>query len=526
LIYVFFAVGGFFAPALARRLGPRKGMVLGGLTYVLYVASLIYMITPLVLILSACIGCGAALLWTSQGMMMSQCTNETNKAKYFSMFWGIFNLCVIPGNIAGHFILSANHTDAGNHTKPPVDPLIHMVTGFVAPNSYLFMALTVAGAIGIALFLLLKDADSKYGTAPVIETRPVSQQVKATFMLTFSPRMVCLLPIFTFTGVAMTMWASWFTRQMASTEVGLVMPIFGVAEFIGGFTVGKFIDSFGRGPGIALASSFGLGAMALTYVANHNLVTWCDKHASSQALPCADYTDYGLFYVCAALFGFMDCTIQSVCGAICGGSFNSTGNAADAWALFRTFQAAGAAIGFFISTPLSIENGKTSSESQLLIEIVMTAGLLVISIMGHWLFSKYTILTEVKTSKAAAPVGGMYSQGVVVGGVLYTAGCIGLEAGLTPSQFNAGLSVEQQTAIALQNLVQVLKEAKCSINDVVKTTVFLADINDAAAMNSEYKKVFFGDGLKFPPARSMVAVAKLPLGAAMEIEAVAALPMS
>lgn len=139
---------------------------------------------------------------------MSQCTNETNKAKYFSMFWGIFNLCVIPGNIAGHFILSANHTDAGNHTKPPVDPLIHMVTGFVAPNSYLFMALAVAGAIGIALFFLLKDADSKYGTAPVIETRPVSQQVKATFMLTFSPRMVCLLPIFTFTGVGTSLLLS------------------------------------------------------------------------------------------------------------------------------------------------------------------------------------------------------------------------------------------------------------------------------------------------------------------------------
>ena len=67
--------------------------------------------------------------------------------------------------------------------------------------------------------------------------------------------------------------------------------------------------------------------------------------------------------------------------------------------------------------------------------------------------------------------------------MLYTAGCIGLDAGLTPSQFNAGLSVEQQTAIALENLVQVLKEAKCSINDVVKTTVFLADIDDAAAMS-------------------------------------------
>ena len=237
-------------------------------------------------------------------------------------------------------------------------------------------------------------------------------------------------------------------------------------------------------------------------MANHDLVTWCGKHAPEQDMPCQAYNQYGLFYVCAALYGFMDCTIQSVCGAICGSSFNSTGNAADAWALFRTFQAVGAAVGFFISTPLSINGGTTADESQLLIEIVLTAGLLVISIMGHWLFGKYTILTEVKTSKAAAPVGGMYSQGVVVNGMLYTAGCIGLEAGSTPAEFNAGLSVEQQTAIALQNLVQVLKEAKCSINDVVKTTVFLADINDAAGERGNFPTEILledTDGLHRPP---------------------------
>jgi hypothetical protein len=57
------------------------------------VASLIYMITPVVLFCSALIGIGAALLWTSQGMMMSMSTTDANKASYYSMFWGIFNLC-------------------------------------------------------------------------------------------------------------------------------------------------------------------------------------------------------------------------------------------------------------------------------------------------------------------------------------------------------------------------------------------------------------------------------------------------
>jgi 2-iminobutanoate/2-iminopropanoate deaminase len=142
------------------------------------------------------------------------------------------------------------------------------------------------------------------------------------------------------------------------------------------------------------------------------------------------------------------------------------------------------------------------------------------------MFGKYTVQVEIKTDKAAAPVGGMYSQGVVVNGFLHTAGCIGLTAGDTPDQFNASASIETQTAIALTNLQAVLAAAGCTTNDVVKTTVFLADMDDAAAMNGEYKKVFFGEGKSFAPARSMVAVAKLPLGAKMEIEAVAAMPMN
>jgi hypothetical protein len=126
----------------------------------------------------------------------------------------------------------------------------------------------------------------------------------------------------------------------------------------------------------ALGVTCGFGAMALTYVANHDVVNWCDKHQPHEETPCAGFDDWTLFYVAAALYGFMDCSFQSVCGALCASSFNSTGNAPDAWALFRTFQAVGAAVGFFISTPLSINGGHTSSESQLMTELIITGALM------------------------------------------------------------------------------------------------------------------------------------------------------
>ena len=67
--------------------------------------SYVYIIAPVVFLCAAIIGCGASVLWCSQGIIMTQCTNDTNKATYSGIFWGIFNLCVIPGNVIGHFIL-------------------------------------------------------------------------------------------------------------------------------------------------------------------------------------------------------------------------------------------------------------------------------------------------------------------------------------------------------------------------------------------------------------------------------------
>ena len=166
------------------------------------------------------------------------------------MFWGIFNLCVIPGNIAGHFILlhgedtsdNSHNTTTTPAPKASSNPFEPMVRGWQGTNSVLFLVLTICGGLGACLFLLIRPSDTSTGSEPEIEKRSVMTQIQATIKTTYQPRMICLLPIFTFTGVNMTMWASWFTRQMYKTEIGLVMCCFGLAEFVGGFTVGRFIE--------------------------------------------------------------------------------------------------------------------------------------------------------------------------------------------------------------------------------------------------------------------------------------------
>ncbi|HEX2626632.1 MAG TPA: RidA family protein [Candidatus Limnocylindrales bacterium] len=108
-----------------------------------------------------------------------------------------------------------------------------------------------------------------------------------------------------------------------------------------------------------------------------------------------------------------------------------------------------------------------------------------------------------------------YSQAIATDNLLFCAGQIGLD----PATGELADGFDAQAEQVLKNLTAVLDAAGCTWDDVVKTTCFLADINDFAAFNAVYGR-FMPDP---PPARSTFAVAALPKGARVEIEAVAVL---
>lgn len=121
----------------------------------------------------------------------------------------------------------------------------------------------------------------------------------------------------------------------------------------------------------------------------------------------------------------------------------------------------------------------------------------------------------IHTDKAPKAIG-PYSQAVRTESMVYTAGQVGFDPGT--GELVAG-GIEAQTRQALTNLQAVLEAAQSGMHLVVKTTVFLKDMGDFSAMNGVYG-AFFAEN---PPARSTVAVAALPKGALVEIEAVAML---
>ena len=123
-------------------------------------------------------------------------------------------------------------------------------------------------------------------------------------------------------------------------------------------------------------------------------------------------------------------------------------------------------------------------------------------------------MKKVIATKNAPAAIGPYSQAILAGNMLFASGQLGLN--LETGEFPEG-GVKAQTEQSFKNVKAILDEAGFTIDDVVKTTVFLADMSDFAAMNEVYAAQFSGDF----PARSAVAVKTLPKNALVEVEIVA-----
>ncbi len=119
----------------------------------------------------------------------------------------------------------------------------------------------------------------------------------------------------------------------------------------------------------------------------------------------------------------------------------------------------------------------------------------------------------IQTDQAPAAIG-PYSQAIRVGDFLYTSGQIALDP--QSGEFLSG-EIEQETERTIENISAILKAGGLSLDNVIKTTVYLTDLSHFARMNHIYEKYFSGN----KPARACVQVAALPKGAKVEIEAIA-----
>ena len=122
-------------------------------------------------------------------------------------------------------------------------------------------------------------------------------------------------------------------------------------------------------------------------------------------------------------------------------------------------------------------------------------------------------IKQIATTKAPAALG-PYSQGISTGNLVFISGQLAIDPA-TGKLLEA--SIGEQTNLIMRNIEAVAQEAGTSLNNIVKTTIFLTDLSNFQEVNAAYGSFF----TEAPPARATVQVAALPLGASVEIEAVA-----
>ncbi len=120
----------------------------------------------------------------------------------------------------------------------------------------------------------------------------------------------------------------------------------------------------------------------------------------------------------------------------------------------------------------------------------------------------------IHTKKSPEAIG-PYNQGIVAGGFLFTSG----QLPINPETGEVKVSIEDQTKQVLENLKAIVEEAGCTMNDVVKCTVYITNMNDFNVVNEIYATYFTEN----PPARATIEISALAKGALVEIDAVAAL---
>jgi MFS family permease len=202
VLYAACAVSVFAAPGLTNQLGPRLTMVIGAACYVAYMLTLISIVPPVVLAMSVVIGFGGAILWIAFGVYITQNSTKATYGRNTGVFWSIFQLCNIVGNLATYFVFS------------------HLTDG----NTWLYVGFAVVGTVGTVMLMFLRkadhaDADGGHGhgsvnagagaaapAAPPFSARAAAfcADVGRAGRLIFTRNMALLMPMYFFSGLELS----------------------------------------------------------------------------------------------------------------------------------------------------------------------------------------------------------------------------------------------------------------------------------------------------------------------------------
>eukprot|EP00164_Ancoracysta_twista_P016019 GFYU01026706.1.p1 GENE.GFYU01026706.1~~GFYU01026706.1.p1 ORF type:complete len:521 (+),score=116.54 GFYU01026706.1:59-1621(+) len=359
VLYVTVCVTVFFAPYIVDSWGERTSMFLGALCFVAYMLTLIKISEWVVLVFSAVIGFGASILWVAQGAFLTLCSNHTLAADrmkgssssslttasvrgtYSGVFWGIFQVCNVAGNLSAYFVFS------------------HM------SSSALFVMFCVFGTIGMLMFLLLKPfpttlpddtpaaatkqsamEESEAGDAPGPERLRPWESFLVAIRQFSQPYLMLYAPMFFWTGFELSFVSGEFPQLLPEGNIGIVLTMTGIGEIVGGIVIGRMSDVIGRSWSIVIGSVIYALSLVLACFLKYDVAT----SSSIYDIPT-------IAFIAAFGFGIGDSVFNTQVFAILGDRYAD--EISNAWSMFQFVQNLGSAIGFYyaISVPFHGDGG-------------------------------------------------------------------------------------------------------------------------------------------------------------------------
>nr|XP_029713910.1 UNC93-like protein MFSD11 [Aedes albopictus] len=345
VIYALLSISNWLTPSVLSKIGPKIAMLLGALTYCLFILTFLWPQTWLLYVASAVLGTGAALIWTGQGMYLSKCSDESTISRNSGIFWALLQMSMFFGNLLVFFLFQGK-THIDNDTRTLV-----------------FSILAGVAIIGIVFLGALRKPNQPSIT--VDDEMPEHQQSpKQAFInavrLFMTKRMLQLSVTFIYTGLALSFFSGVYGASIGFTEaigesakqlVGLNGVFLGVGEVLGGVIfglLGKRTAKWGRDP-IVIAGF-------IIHISSFFLILMNIPNAA----PFGDTDDVAFFkppiaavaILCSFLLGLGDACFNTQIYSMLGGVFAK--NSAEAFSIFKFTQSVATAISFVYSSHLGL----------------------------------------------------------------------------------------------------------------------------------------------------------------------------
>ncbi|CAL4072875.1 unnamed protein product [Meganyctiphanes norvegica] len=343
VIYAVFATFNWLSPSCLSLMGPKLTMIIGGITYGLFIASFLWPQTWLLYTASILVGAGAALIWTGQGNYLTLMSDQETISRNSGIFWAMLQSSFLFGNLFVFYMFRGLE-------------IIDYDTRVIV-----FSVLTVVAILGIIVMIFLPQPGSE-GSGRSDDTGSPAEALRKSFRLFKTTDMLLLSATFFYTGIELSFFSGVysacisFTSRFADAKklVGLSGIFIGIGEILGGATFGIFGSKtvkYGRDPIVVFGYLVHIVCYFLIFI---NLPT------SSPFGPTKDptYLPNGqpsevIALLCSFLLGLGDSCFNTQIYSILGAVYSD--NSGPAFALFKFVQSTSAAACFFYSSVMELK---------------------------------------------------------------------------------------------------------------------------------------------------------------------------